>query len=450
MLRRHALPYHADSSHYFQGLAAEPWSIWLDSGGQGDIDILCAQPSTTLVTRGEWTEVRDAKGTCQSGDCPFALLRQTLGEPLPAIDDIPFAGGALGYFGYDLARRIEHLPDHGKTIDDFPDMAFGLYDWCLLSDHRQGITQLLARSERMDENRWRTLVARFEQGSTTDPKGRGLRLLNTLSADPDWPSYERQFRQVQHHLQEGDCYQVNLARCYEGKVTGDPWVSYQALRQTSPAPFGLYLNLPDGQLLSNSPERFLRLRGDWVETSPIKGTRPRHADPDRDAAEAVALQQSAKDRAENLMIVDLLRNDLGRSCRFGSIQVEQLFRLASFARVHHLVSDIRGRLRVDEDALSLMQNAFPGGSITGAPKLKAMEIIESLEPRRRGPYCGSAAYIGFDAQMDSNILIRTLTHRQGQVRFWSGGGIVADSEVEAEFRETEHKAAAFLSLLADG
>ncbi|OGT93314.1 MAG: aminodeoxychorismate synthase, component I, partial [Gammaproteobacteria bacterium RIFOXYA12_FULL_61_12] len=269
-----------------------------------------------------------------------------------------------------------------------------------------------------------------------------LRARGSIAVAPDRTGYGAAFKTIQGYIRDGHCYQINLARHFRADAEGDPWAGYRRLRGLSPAPYGAFFRMPQGCLLSASPERFLTLKDGRVTTSPIKGTRPRHADPVRDAALAEELRHSAKDRAENLMIVDLLRNDLGRSCRLGSIRVDELFRVDSYATVHHLVSDISGNLGAGEDALSLMRNSFPGGSITGAPKLRAMAIIEELEPARRGPYCGSLAYIGFDGAMDSNILIRTLTHREGRIGFWAGGGIVADSTEQAEFEETEQKALA--------
>lgn len=221
------------------------------------------------------------------------------------------------------------------------------------------------------------------------------------------------------------------------------------LRQQNPAPFAAFLHTPEAQILSTSPERFLALHDGQVETKPIKGTRPRCLqDAAQDAAIAQELLNSNKDRAENVMIVDLLRNDLSKVCELGSVRVPHLFALESFARVHHLVSTVTGRLAANKTALDLLRACFPGGSITGAPKLRAMQIIEELEPQRRGVYCGSIGYVGFDGQMDSNIAIRTLIYAQAQLRFWVGGGIVADSHMDAEYAETFAKAEAIFRALS--
>ena len=248
------------------------------------------------------------------------------------------------------------------------------------------------------------------------------------------------------YIREGDCYQVNLAQRFSVDISGDPWDVYLQLRCNNPAPYACYLNLPEGAVLSTSPERFLNVINKQVETKPIKGTIRRSAYAYEDKALAEKLLESDKDRAENLMIVDLLRNDISKSCKLGSVAVPKLFALQSFATVHHLVSTITGQLDDEKHALDLLRGCFPGGSITGAPKLRAMQIIEELEPHRRHIYCGSIAYIGFDGNMDSNIAIRTLIMKDEKVYFWAGGGIVADSKVDVEYQECFDKAAAILKL----
>jgi para-aminobenzoate synthetase component 1 len=258
--------------------------------------------------------------------------------------------------------------------------------------------------------------------------------------------YRERFDRVARYIRDGHVYQVNLAQRFSATFDGDPLALYRRLRERSFAPCSALLDLPFGQVLSVSPERFLQVREGRVETRPIKGTRPRHADPVADAAAIAALSASGKDRAENVMIVDLLRNDLGRCCRVGSVSVPTLFAVESFASVHHLVSTVTGELDEGLDALDLLRSAFPGGSITGAPKLRAMQIIEELEPHRRGVYCGAIGYIGFDGAADFNIAIRTAMLRDGMADFWAGGGIVADSDPALEYAETLAKAAGFLAL----
>ena len=263
--------------------------------------------------------------------------------------------------------------------------------------------------------------------------------------------YRDAFEKIQAYLLAGDCYQVNLAQRFSAGFTGDPWHAYRLLRRTAAAPFSAYITLAQKEaVLSLSPERFISLQRGRVETSPIKGTRPRHSDPLLDRQAARELRASDKDRAENLMIVDLLRNDLGRSCEPGSIRVERLFDVHSYPTVHHLVSTISGTLSDGRGAFDLLRDGFPGGSITGAPKRRAMQIIAELEPHPRQVYCGSVLYVSADGRMDSNIAIRTLLCQAGEVHCWSGGGIVADSHWQDELQETHDKVGRFLALLQFG
>ncbi|MDX1610118.1 MAG: aminodeoxychorismate synthase component I [Halofilum sp. (in: g-proteobacteria)] len=448
------LPYHADSALLFESVVDEPWSMLLDSGAHGAVrgrhDLIVADPTATLTTRGAETRIERRGGAETSNTDPFALLRAELGAAKPAPAGLPFAGGALGYFAYDLARRLESLPARAVDAERLPEMALGIYDWALVVDHeaRRSVLVGAGRDPRTRE-RWDELCARFS--SVPPPAGRPpFRVTGDAEANLDAAGYLAAFERVQAYLRAGDCYQVNLAQRFAVAVSGDLWSAYRRLRAINPAPFGAFLHTPGARVLSVSPERFLQVGPDGrVETRPIKGTRPRAADPGQDRALARALAASEKDRAENVMIVDLLRNDLGHVCRPGSVRVPRLFEVESFPTVHHLVSTVTGRLDRDQHAVDLLRAAFPGGSITGAPTIRAMEIIEELEPHRRGVYCGAIGYIGFDGGMDTSIAIRTLVHSEGIARFWAGGGVVIDSEAEAEYQETFDKAAAMLTLLRD-
>jgi para-aminobenzoate synthetase component 1 len=326
-------------------------------------------------------------------------------------------------------------------------MAVGIYDWAVVVDHGERRTWLVGQGRDPETDiKWDGLVERFS--APLPEKARApFRVISPVASNLSHEAYARAFRRIRGYIHDGDCYQVNLAQRFSAAAAGDPWLAYQRLRIINPAPYSAYLNTPYGQILSASPERFLRVEDGRVETRPIKGTRPRAGHPRLDAELVETLRASEKDRAENLMIVDLLRNDLSKACRLGSVKVPKLFDVESYATVHHLVSTVTGELRPDRDALDLLRGSFPGGSITGAPKLRAMQIIEELEPQRRGVYCGAIGYAGFDGGMDLNIAIRTLVHAQGTIRFWAGGGIVADSKLEEEYQETFDKAAAMLKLL---
>jgi para-aminobenzoate synthetase component 1 len=447
-----SLLYKADSSYYFERIRHLPWPVFFDSthntSQDNRYDIIAAAPFKTLTTKGTQTliETQATKETLD-GD-PFHLIQQQLAQhPPQAASKLPFCGGAIGLFTYDLGRQIEKLPNIASDNEEIPEMLVGIYDWAIITDHY--LKQCFLASFKLDkstEQQWDGLLAqlRCEQTLTPEP----MVVSGELTSQLEKNQYKTAFNKVKHYIHEGDCYQVNLAKRFEINAKGDPWHAYTLLRGQNPAPFSSFFSTPHLSIMSSSPERLLKLEQGQVETKPIKGTRPRDlTNPEQDSALANELQNSVKDRAENLMIVDLLRNDLGKVCRPGSIAVPKPFALESFATVHHLVSTITGELTNYESATSLLRACFPGGSITGAPKLRAMEIIEELEPDRRGAYCGSMAYIGFDGNMDSNILIRTLVYNNNKLRFWAGGGIVADSDVEQEYQEIHDKAAAILNVI---
>jgi para-aminobenzoate synthetase component 1 len=448
------LPYHSDSEIYFEAIRTKPWPIFLDSNNKQHIDarfdIQTAAPFITLMTLGDNTLITDNSGETQlSSDDPFHLLHDILQQYQPVQkSDLPFCGGALGYFAYDLGRRLETLPELAQDAEHIPSMVVGIYDWAIVSDHKLKKCWLVSYG--LDPNTgsiWDELFTQLQQ-AVLPKKPAEFKVTSPLRYNFDRRHYQQAFDKIQYYISEGDCYQVNLAKRFEVEAEGDPWHAYQLLRKQNVAPFSAYFSTPHVTVLSSSPERLLKVNDNHVETKPIKGTRPRDLDdPKRDKTLADELQSSLKDRAENLMIVDLLRNDLGKVCEPGSIKVPKPFELESFATVHHLVSTITGTLAEGHDAVSLLRACFPGGSITGAPKLRAMEIIEELEPHQRGIYCGSIAYIGFDGKMDSNITIRTLVYSQNRLRFWAGGGIVADSEADAEYQEINDKAAAMLEII---
>lgn len=449
MLRRE-LPYHADSSILFAKIAQRPWAIYLDSGRPGNeyghYDIMVADPVMTLTTHNGVTEIHDQEGVRESDLDPFLLLKQALQQYPRLASDLPFTGGAVGYFGYDLARNIESLPAQAHDGERIPELMVGIYDWAVIVDHRQQQTCLVSCAiTEARKAEWETLCALFTHAAKQATTAFSIN--SPVSSNLDVATYQQAFERIQRYIHEGDCYQVNLAQRFSAAAEGDAWQAYQYLREIGPAPFMAFMNLPGVQVLSDSPERFLQVSGRHVETRPIKGTRPRSSDTDEDARQAADLQNSLKDRAENLMIVDLLRNDIGKSCATGSVRADRLFVLESYANVHHLVSTVTGKLADQYEAVDLLRGAFPGGSITGAPKLRAMEIIEELEPHRRGIYCGAIGYIGFDGNMDTNIAIRTAVYSHGEIRFWAGGGIVADSEGDKEYRETWDKASTMLKLV---
>lgn len=451
MCLRVQIPYQPDSAALFARIAEKPWAVFLDSGRPGittgRYDILAAEPYLTLTTRDKITEIRHQDDVRLSPDDPFALLQEALAEPAEAMPDLPFCGGAIGWFSYDLGRRIERLPQPARDREQLPEMVIGLYDWAVVVDHEQRCSWLVGQGRDQRTRRlWWSLIQLFCLPSKAC-KRTSFQITGPTRSNLDRASYQAAFGRIKEYIQAGDCYQVNFAQRFSALAEGDGWSAYQDLRGLNAAPFSAYLRTPYAEILSSSPERFIKLTGNQVETKPIKGTRPRGDTPEGDSAMARELAASPKDQAENLMIVDLLRNDLGRVCRSGTVKVPKLFAVESYATVHHLVSTVTGELGDDQDAAGLLRACFPGGSITGAPKIRAMEIITELEPDSRGLYCGSIGYISFDGQMDSNIAIRTLVYNQGEIRCWAGGGIVHDSEVNAEYQETFDKASALLQLL---
>ena len=442
------LPYFADSSALFSSIAGHPWSVFLDSGypgcNQGRYDIIATDPLCTLVTQGGITEVTRHHETLTSSADPFDLVKEQLTADFISEDDYPFNGGAIGYFSYDLARRLETLPIIAKDAEHIPDMAVGIYKWAVIVDHQQQKSVLVGHD--CDDQYWQALITKFSQLPEQQPK-ESFKVIGPIESNMDKLAYTKAFDRIKKYLKEGDCYQVNLAQRFVAECEGNPWTAYLLLRELNAAPFSAYLNLPDVQILSSSPERFLKLTQGLVETKPIKGTRPRKLDDAEDQAEIKSLENSHKDKAENLMIVDLLRNDISKTCKKSSVKVPVIFNVESYATVHHLVSTVTGILAEDQQALDLLKSCFPGGSITGAPKIRAMEIIEELEPNRRGVYCGAIGYMGFNGNMDTNIAIRTLVHSKNTIRCWAGGGIVNDSVVDDEYQESFDKAAAMLDLL---
>ncbi len=429
----------------FEFFAEKPWSILLDSGDgehpEGRYDILVSDPVATLTADHGKVRVRRGTELVETDDPALQVLRQLCEQQaetaarLPdELQHLPYHGGALGYFSYDFGRSLEQLPSLAKDELPVPEVALGFYPWAYLNDHRLHRSYLVNFCLATPD--WQRLCTLFNELSLKcTGSDSGFHLTGTWQPDQERSQYETAFARVQEYIHAGDCYQVNLAQRFSAPFEGSAWQAYKILSQSNQAPFSAYLNLGDFQILSVSPERFIQVEGTRIVTQPIKGTRPRSRDPEADAVLARELQASDKDRAENLMIVDLMRNDIGRNARTGSVRVSELFGLQSFHSVHHLVSTIEAELAEGRDALDLLAGSFPGGSITGAPKIRAMEIIEELETHRRTVYCGSIGYIDFRGRLDTSIAIRTLVSYRQTLYAWGGGGLVADSQVDEEYQE---------------
>lgn len=425
-------------------------------GALGRYSYLTADPFLRIESVGERISIehfhQPHRSTARRGQ-PFAVLRELLAEHAvtPAPDGPPFQGGAVGAFAYDLGRQLEDLPSYARCDVGTPEMSLGFYDWVLAHDYHAGTSWLVTtglpgsteaaaltrQAEVLD------ILAAWQSRNGSEENASGDFCLTTpLTSNATREQYVAMVRRAQEYIAAGDIYQVNLSQRFAAPWLGSPWTLYERLRQESPVPFGAFLDMGDHWVVSASPERFLRVRDGAVETRPIKGTRPRGLTLTEDAALAEELRTSEKDRAENLMIVDLLRNDLGKVCRPGSIHVPALWQIEGYSNVWQLVSAVKGELRSDCDAVAALEAAFPGGSVTGCPKIRAMEIIEELEPVRRGIYCGAIGYLGFDGGMDTSIVIRTIVLNRDRLYLQVGGAVVADSDPQAEYEETLVKAQA--------
>jgi para-aminobenzoate synthetase component 1 len=394
------------------------------------------------------------------GDDPFAAA-QALAHRFAVVGhaDLPaFQTGLAGYFGYGLRHQVEQVPVHAQHDIAFPDLILGLYDLVLAADHATGKRWLLASGhpETTEAGRRERAAARigWARERLRQVRAQDNAASWAIAAKPDLTQTQvkSMVRRTIDYIEAGDIYQANITQRFRAKLPAgfDRLALYGALRKRNPATFAAYLDFGETAILSSSPERFLKLSDGAVETRPIKGTRPRGRNAAEDSAFAAELLASAKDRAENLMIVDLLRNDISRVCEIGSVKAPVLFGLESYATVHHLVSVVTGRLAQGRDAVDLLRACFPGGSVTGAPKIRAMQIIAELEPTSRGPYCGSIGYLSADGNMDSNIVIRTYAIQGSDLTFQVGGGIVADSDPQAEYEESLTKAKALIEVLAHG
>jgi para-aminobenzoate synthetase component 1 len=441
----------------FAAFAALPGATFLDSarpdGAQARYSFITAEPFLTLKSRDGLIEEGEVRDT---GD-PFQALAQKLAlYPLAHEPGLPpFQTGAAGYFAYDLGRHLERLPAHRIDDQPLPDLLMGFYDWTIAFDHQEKRCFIMASGYPASSEAARRRQAAARIAEIRERLARPMPLPSRPVIAPPRPDLERSahetmVRRTIDYILAGDIYQANITQRFGATLAAedDPFALYCALRRRNPAPFAAYLRHGEVAIVSASPERFLKLAQGRVETRPIKGTRPRGATPAEDETLKQELIDSIKDRAENLMIVDLLRNDLSRVCRDRTVEVPVLFGLESYATVHHLVSVVTAELLAGKSAVDLLRAAFPGGSITGAPKIRAMEIIAELEPTRRGPYCGSIGYIGFDGTMDTSIVIRTICILGRQLTFQVGGGIVADSDPAAEYEESLTKAKAMIEVLS--
>lgn len=443
-----------DPLKIFAALKHLPYSLLLDSADighpTGRYSFIVSHPIETIeakdriVTLTNWHAQEKREGD------PFKILQERLNHWIPETETIrsmpPFQGGAAGFFGYDLARGIESLPGTAKPNRDMPDMAVGIYDQVMTFDHKKNQAWMITHAKNYHDARKKQdyILGMISYPPELEHYHRiPLRWRANLEEIP----YKDSVQKIIDYIKAGDIFQANMTQRFDADLPRDfdAYTHYLHLRSVNPAPFAAFMNCGAGlKISSTSPERFLSVKDRMVETRPIKGTIARSEDKKTDETLQSELRESEKDHAENTMIVDLLRNDLSKVCLANSIEVSDLCALESFASVHHLVSTVRGKLKANKTPIDLLKACFPGGSITGAPKIRAMQIIEELEPTRRGPYCGAMGYIGFDGTMDSSILIRTLVYEGARVSLQAGGGIVVDSDPEQEYQESLIKASALL------
>jgi para-aminobenzoate synthetase component I len=426
-----------DPRDVFAEYATRPHCAWLDTVVGNGISILAAEPTKIISTNSD----------------PFPALAEELAARQVVSEQKFPVGAAIGYFGYELKNVVERLPSNAVDDLGLPHCWFGFYDNLLVFNHNARQIFQVGRA-----------VPARRRPTTADVRRRSpdrADLRSNFTRD----SYRAMVLRAKQYIAAGDIYQVNLSQRFQCDVDASPSEVYLALRESNPAPYGVYLDIGEAQILSTSPECFLNIHDRHVITRPIKGTRPRGKTATEDVRVAAELLASPKDNAELVMITDLERNDLGRVCEFGSVRVKELVRVESYATVHHLVSTVEGTLRHDVSHVDCVRACFPGGSITGAPKIRAMEIIDELEPHARGVYTGAIGFLGFNGLTHLNIAIRTVVYRAGgtglpavasakaavpacgQLTFHSGGGIVSDSEPDAEYDETFAKAKGILNAI---
>lgn len=460
MQQIHITPLNIDSQTDITALFAPfrdlPGAILLDSANSAHpdarFDIFSAEPLVTLTEKNESLTVDFAqdhlrtKLNVDENSSTIAqitsLQKQLFKETLCPNTHLPFVVGSLGYFSYDWGKQLEKVSSRFDDSYLTAPIHVGIYTWSVIRDNQTAQYYFCYHPDFAHPSE-----DDFFNAIKTKQPAAPFVLTQNWQSNVTKPEYLEKLACIHEYLLAGDCYQINMAQRFSSQYQGNEWDAYLQLRETNAAPFSSYVCTQHGAIVSISPERFLSVKNGNVETKPIKGTRPRQTNPELDAKLARDLQNSPKDRAENLMIVDLLRNDLSKNCLPGSVKVPKLFDIESFPAVHHLVSTVVGELKPDCSGLRLLQDAFPGGSITGAPKKRAMEIIEELEPDHRHIYCGSIGYLGIRDDMDSNICIRTLLLESNNIYCWAGGGIVLDSEAHLEYQETLDKVARILPIL---
>ena len=434
-----AITYYSDSSYYFEKIKHLDWPVFLDSCYQKDkpqskyarFDIIAANPFIKITAKSGITSVSDRNGSHQYKQPSLDVLSDLMNQYQKSSCSFPFVGGAISYCSYELNLKSAKK----NTIDT---MMMGIYDWAVIVDHFKKKTYIVSM---LLDSKTELFVGKLVDIFKEDKDNFDLKfkIKTSVSDNLSFIDYKNKFDKVMSYINAGDCYQINLSKKFEVDTAGDSWYFYKKFRDINKSPFMAYLLYDDFEILSGSPERFIKSQDGIVTTRPIKGTRARGSNKELDKKNANELLNSIKDQSENLMIVDLLRNDLSINCEVGSIKVDELFSIESYPNVHHLVSTISGILKKESNNIKLFSDSFPGGSITGAPKIRATEIIDELEEHSRDLYCGSVCYFSFNGSMDSNVAIRSMVHHNQKLCFYSGGGLTAGSNVDDEYQEIEDK-----------
>ncbi|MEC7886214.1 MAG: aminodeoxychorismate synthase component I [Pseudomonadota bacterium] len=444
------LEYFEDSTIYCELLRSESWMVYLDScystSKFGRYDIIAADPFIKLISYGNKIQLEEFNETIIFYDNPFFVINDILKKYKCDESIEPFTNGLIGYFGYEAdIQSILKISANKSTV---PDVAIGIYDWSIIVDHKDkkswissygNDSQTLKRIKHYINNYKDYAIDKNTQFS-----------FSNFKCNTNEHTYNKNINKIKNYIKEGDCYQVNYSQSFESDYVGDEWLIYKEIRKINPAPYSAFFKRDNQYVISSSPERFIKVCNGIVETKPIKGTIKRMHDANKDKKQIEFLKNDKKNISENLMIVDLLRNDLSKSCKLGTVKVDKLFNIESYKSVHHMVSTISGEISDNLTSLDLFKGCFPGGSITGAPKKRSMEIIRELEGVDRKLYCGSIGYLGFDGNMDTNICIRTITLNNNKLYFSAGGGIVNDSNTHDEYNECFAKVEQFLNFFSNG
>ena len=438
------IQYHKNSCIYGEFLKDKNWFIFLDSCNDissfGKYDIITCDPYLTITSKGNHISL--VKDGIESSfyDNPFDVIRKYF-KRNSNFTDLPFNSGMIGYFGYDSLSRLN------DKNSEFPDIAVGFYDWSIVVNHDKKKSHIVFKNENF---LIRKIIEAFTGKIDDCLTSNEEYIFSNFSQSISKEEYIKDVVRIKNYITNGDCYQVNYSQEFSANYKGDPWNIYKSIRKLNPAPYSSFIRFDEKYVISSSPERFISIIKNHVETKPIKGTLKRLEDPYLDKEQIKILKNDEKNIAENLMIVDLLRNDLSKCCELGSVKVTKLFDIESYASVHHMVSTIEGDLNKNDSSINILEACFPGGSITGAPKIRSMEIISELEKRRRGVYCGSIGYFDENNNMDTNICIRTIMMHKNRLVFSAGGGIVHDSDPEDEYYESLEKVAIFIKYFSNG